>query len=146
MGETYFLSTMAAMLSRIVRDLGRDDEALDLLATAEAAAAADDVDAQALWRSIRAPILARTGDLAGAEALAGPALDLSRAPDAPALLADTLSELATVLMPAGRIDDARDAISEAAIALYAGQGRHRFSRAIIGMGESSLAGSGSISR
>ena len=27
-GETYYLSTMAALLSRVVRDQGRDDEAL----------------------------------------------------------------------------------------------------------------------
>ena len=28
-GETYYLSTMAALLSRVVRDQGRDEEALD---------------------------------------------------------------------------------------------------------------------
>ena len=30
MGETYFLSTMAALLARVVREQGRDDEALAL--------------------------------------------------------------------------------------------------------------------
>lgn len=121
MGETYVLSTMAAMLARIVRDLGRYDEALELLATAESVAAADDIDAQVLWRSIRAPIMARAGDLSGAETLVRTALELARTSDAPVLLADTLAELAMVLSHAGRIDDARAAINEAA-ALYAAKG------------------------
>ena len=49
-GETYFLSTMAALLARVVRDQGRDEEALALSRTAERTAAEDDLDAQVLWR------------------------------------------------------------------------------------------------
>ncbi len=62
-GESYFLSTVAAVLSRVLREQGRDDEALALSKTAETAAAADDVDAQVQWRSVRAPIVARMGDI-----------------------------------------------------------------------------------
>jgi len=55
--ETYFLSTMAALLARLVREQGRDDEALSLLVDAEQATADDDIESQVLWRAIRAPIL-----------------------------------------------------------------------------------------
>ncbi len=84
LGETYILSTMAAMLSRVVRDQGRDDEALVFSQIAEAATAADDIESQALWRSIRAPIVARAGNLAEAESLARAAVELSQKTDAPA--------------------------------------------------------------
>ena len=110
-GETYFLSTMAALLSRVVRDQGRDDEALSSLHSVEEAAAADDdVEAQVLWRSVRAPILARAGDLAEAEALLREAVELAHESEAPVLQADTLSELAEVLRLAGRGDEARSVI------------------------------------
>ena len=82
-GETYYLSTIAALLSRVVRDQGRDDEALAFSRIAEGAAAADDTDSQALWRSIRAPIVARAGNFAEAELLARSAVELSQQSDAP---------------------------------------------------------------
>ena len=112
-GETHIMSTMAALLSRAVRDQGRDEEALVFSRVAEAATAADDIDSLALWRSIRAPISARAGQLVEAEALARSAVELSQQSDAPQLQADTLSELATVLMLAGRVDEARQAIDSA---------------------------------
>ncbi len=120
-GETYFFSTIAALLSRIVRDQGRDDEALAYSQTAERSSAADDVESQALWRSIRAPIVARAGNLPEAEALARSAVELSGQTDAPQMQADTLSELASVLMLAGRLDEARQAI-ESAVAIYLAKG------------------------
>jgi tetratricopeptide (TPR) repeat protein len=120
-GETYFMSTIAAMLSRVVRDQGRDDDALKLSKAAEEAAASDDVESQALWRSIRAPILARAGDLAEAESLVRSAVELSQQTDSPQLQADTLSELATVMMLAGRLDEARQAITTA-ISIYQAKG------------------------
>jgi class 3 adenylate cyclase/tetratricopeptide (TPR) repeat protein len=120
-GETYFLSTMAALLSRVVRDQGRDPEALMFSKIAEETAAADDIDSQALWRSIRAPILARVGDLTEAETLARSAVELSQQSDAPQLRADTLFELATVLMVAHRIEEAREAVA-GAIGIYQAKG------------------------
>ena len=120
-GETFYLSTMAALLSRVVRDQGREEEALALSRIAEASAAADDVDSLALWQSIRAPIIARAGMFHEAELLARSAVKLSQQSDAPQLQADTLSELATVLMLAGRVDEARQAI-ETAIAIYRTKG------------------------
>jgi len=120
-GETYYLSSMAALLSRIVRDLGRDDEALALSKTAEEATAADDVVSQSMWRSIRAPILARAGDLVGAEEMAKAAVDLLRTSEAPDLQADALAELGAVLHMAGKTEESHKATAEA-VALYGVKG------------------------
>jgi Flp pilus assembly protein TadD len=120
-GETYYMSTTAALLSRVVRDQGRDDEALAYSQVAERATAADDMESQALWRSIRAPIVARAGNLTEAESLARSAVELSQLSDAPQMQADALSELATVLAIAGRPAEARQAI-DAAIAIYGAKG------------------------
>jgi hypothetical protein len=70
---------------------------------------------------VRAPIVARAGDIATAEALARTALSLAKEAEVPILQADTLSELAGVLRIAGRVDDARHVMSEAA-GLYAAKG------------------------
>ena len=121
MGETSFFPTLAALLARLVRDQGRDEEALALTHTAERCATGDDVDAQVRWRSIRAPIVARAGDLGHAETLARDALELARRTEAPVLQADALCELATVLALGGRGAEARAAL-EQAIALYASKG------------------------
>jgi class 3 adenylate cyclase/tetratricopeptide (TPR) repeat protein len=120
-GESYYLSTMTALLSRLVRDQGRDDEALELSRAAEQTTDEDDFDSQALWRATRAPIIARAGDLAAAETLARHAVELVRRSEAPLLQADALAELAVVLKIAGRRDEARAAIEEA-IALYGAKG------------------------
>ena len=121
MGETYFLSTMAALLARLARDQGHDDEALALTQTAEQATAVDDIESQALWRMVRAPILARRGEIAQAEELARSAVDLVRGTEAPMLQADALAELAAVLRAADRPDEAQRTIAEA-IALYEAKG------------------------
>jgi class 3 adenylate cyclase/tetratricopeptide (TPR) repeat protein len=120
-GETFFLSTMASLLGRVVRDQGRDEEALALSQTAERAAAEDDLDAQVLWRSIRAPIVARAGDYVAGEALARTALELARQTETPVLQADTLYELATVLHLASRLDEAHAVLAEAR-AIYSAKG------------------------
>lgn len=121
-GETYFLSTLAALIAKLAREQGRDAEALALTRTAEAASGADDVESQALWRMVRAPLLARQGDAAGAEAMAREAVALARGTEASMLQAEALAELAAVLRAAGR-DGWREAVDEA-LALYAAKG-HR---------------------
>jgi class 3 adenylate cyclase/tetratricopeptide (TPR) repeat protein len=120
-GETYQRSTMAALLARLVRDQGRDDEALALSKTAEEIAAADDVVSQALWRAVRAPIVARAGDIAEAETLARTAVELLRQSETPSLQSDALLELANVLNLARRNYEVREVIREA-IALYEAKG------------------------
>ena len=108
---------MAGILARAVRAQGRDEEALELTQPAEAAAADDDVDAQVLWRCIRAPILARAGPIVEAEALVRAALERARQTEMPSLHAFALAELAAVLHLAERADEARAALAEAA-AIY----------------------------
>jgi len=120
-GETYFLSTMAALLSRVVRDQGRDQDAMDFSAVAEETAASDDIDSQSLWRSIRAQILARRGDVSNAEELARSAVALSQQSDALQMQADALSELSAVLCIAGRAQEARSSIARA-IEIYRAKG------------------------
>jgi len=121
MGATYLLSSMGAILARAVRAQGRDDEALELTEAVESAAADDDVDAQVLWRGIRAPILARAGQIAEAEALARAAHERARQTEMPELQGFALTELASALQLAGRIDEARAAMADA-IVVYAKKG------------------------
>jgi ATP/maltotriose-dependent transcriptional regulator MalT len=112
-GETYNLSTLAALLSWVVRDQGRDDDALSLSKVAEQASAPDDVDSQSVWRSIRAPIAARAGDNALAQSLAQEGLELARSSEAPWLQADALYEFAAVMEIGGQIDKAAELANEA---------------------------------
>ena len=112
-GETYFLSTMAALLARLAREQGRDADALALSQRSESAAASDDVLTQALWRAVRAPVLARAGQLEQAEQLARHAIALLREVEAPGYQADALVDLATVLRLAGKTDEAKQAADEA---------------------------------
>jgi len=112
-GETYFLSTMAAMLARLAREQGRDTDALALSARAESTAASDDVLTQALWRTVRAPVLARAARLDEAEQLARAAVELLRDVEAPGFLGDALLDLATVFRSAGKIGEAKAAVAEA---------------------------------
>ncbi|MES2229165.1 MAG: adenylate/guanylate cyclase domain-containing protein [Pseudomonadota bacterium] len=120
-GETFFLSTMAAQLSCIARELGDAAEAQTLSETAQAAAAEDDTVSQILWRLARTALLARAGELAEAEALARGAVELSRSTETPIFQADALVELASVLSLGGRIDEARTTLA-AALAIYTDKG------------------------
>jgi class 3 adenylate cyclase/tetratricopeptide (TPR) repeat protein len=121
MGASYYASTMAALLSRVVRDMGRLDEALAYSQTAESTAAEDDVDSQVLWRSARAPILARGGDFGGAESLARSAIAIANKTEIPGLQADSLFELAVVLDLAGQRQEAWQA-AKSAVELYSAKG------------------------
>jgi len=120
-GEKYYRSTMTSLLAHLVREQGRDDEALALSRIAEEITSARDTESQALWRATRAPIMARLGELTLAEELARSAVNLVRSTEAPNLTAGTLAELASVLVQVGKADEARQAIGEA-IALYTAKG------------------------
>jgi ATP/maltotriose-dependent transcriptional regulator MalT len=120
-GDTYQLSTIAALLSRVIRDQGRDEEAMKFSEVAERLTAPDDVDSQALWRSIRAPILARAGQYDEALSLAHFSVELFQQSDAPQLLADALAELASVLVLAEHVNEARQTLDES-ISLYTRKG------------------------
>jgi class 3 adenylate cyclase/tetratricopeptide (TPR) repeat protein len=117
MDENYHLSSIAALLGKVVREQGRDNDALPYLKTAEELSSPNDVTSQAFWRSMRAPILARQGQLSQAEDLAREAVEMLRTTECPGLQADALVELASVLTIADRIDEAKR-VAEEAIALY----------------------------
>ena len=118
MGETYFLSTMAAVLATAVSQQGRDDEALQLTRLAQRSADPDDIEAQVLWRAVRAPIVARAAAIEEAEALARASLDMARQTDLPDLHASALMAVAMVMRLAGDPDASQQAFDEA-IGIYA---------------------------
>ncbi|WP_284619234.1 AAA family ATPase [Aquabacterium humicola] len=120
-GESYYLPTVAALLACLVREQGRDEEALALLDAAERIASADDHEAQALCRLVRAPIVARAGDLPQGEALARAAIELAARTEGPILQAEACWALGQVLALAGRQDEALASAAQAR-ALYAAKG------------------------
>ena len=63
MGERNYISTTAAFLAEALYRQGRDEEAFRMTEESEQIAAADDVATQYLWRSVRAKLLARRGEL-----------------------------------------------------------------------------------
>jgi tetratricopeptide (TPR) repeat protein len=121
MGEKLYLPTVAALLAQAVYAQGRYDEADELARVAEELAPEDDVDAQALWRCVRAKVAARKGTTAEAAQLARAAVDLLDEEDGPVMKADALSDLAEVLLLARRTPEARTALEQAA-SLYERKG------------------------
>jgi len=65
------------------------------------------------WRSVRAKLLARQGELERAEALAREAVALAAETDFLVLRADALMDLAEVLRAAGRDDEAVPCVEQA---------------------------------
>ncbi|HEY2916694.1 MAG TPA: adenylate/guanylate cyclase domain-containing protein [Candidatus Limnocylindrales bacterium] len=117
LGETYFRSTIAAMLSQVL--WRRADRAgADQFATiAESISDEDDVLSQVTWRGARAKLLAGSGDLAGGEAVARDAVERASGTEEVELHADALTDLAVVLELAGRSGEASVALDQAC-ALY----------------------------
>jgi tetratricopeptide (TPR) repeat protein len=76
---------------------------------------------QALWRTARAKILARRGELARAEAFAREAVAFAEPTDLLGTRADALVDLAEVLALAGRREESLAALRDAA-ALYERKG------------------------
>jgi class 3 adenylate cyclase/tetratricopeptide (TPR) repeat protein len=111
-GDRYLRPTVAALLARAVCQQGRYDEASELQRTAEELADDDDVETQAVLRSVRARLLAHQGDLATAERVAREAVEILQTIEAPDMHGDSLVTLAEVLAPI-RPEDARAALLEA---------------------------------
>jgi class 3 adenylate cyclase/tetratricopeptide (TPR) repeat protein len=121
LGEKYILPTVAAMLAEALYVQGRNGEALAFSEVAEELGAPDDIDAQSLWRCVRAKVVARQGRLEEAETLVDAAIELLRETDALVMQADALSDLGDVLALADREAEARSA-HEAAAELYERKG------------------------
>jgi predicted ATPase/class 3 adenylate cyclase len=121
LGEKYLLPPLAAVLAQVVFSQGRVDEAEEITRRAEEISDADDVEPQALWRSVRAKVLAGRDLAEEAGQLAREAVRLMRTTDAPGMQADALLDLAEVLRRSASPDEAR-AVAAEAKALYESKG------------------------
>jgi predicted ATPase/class 3 adenylate cyclase len=113
-GERGYLSSIAGFLAHALLAEGRVEESLRYSRECEAAAAPDDVLSQVLWRTARAKIQAKQGNLAGAEALAREAVRLGEPTDLLSTRAEALLDLAGVLALADRREGAMAALDDAA--------------------------------
>ena len=120
-GETYFASSVAALLAHVLARVGRDAEAVELTLVAEELAGSDDVDPQAQWRLARAKALTHQGRADEALPLARAGLELLQRTDAPIWQADALLDLSEVLVATGAVEEARERVDEAA-SLYESKG------------------------
>jgi ATP/maltotriose-dependent transcriptional regulator MalT len=109
------------LLSRVLYTLDRFDEADELALAVREMAIEDDVDAQALWRSVRAMLLARRGEVEDAITLSLEAIEMRRRSDAIVFLGDALTDFSEVLRFTGREDEVR-AVRNEALRLYERKG------------------------
>jgi class 3 adenylate cyclase/tetratricopeptide (TPR) repeat protein len=131
MGERYLLSSLSVYLGRVLLELGRRADAEAMAARARELADADDVEAQALWRTLEAQVAVRRSLGAGGEmaaageaavALAQEALSVLEPTDATILRADAYAALADVQALAGQPRAAVAETIDAALALYDAKG------------------------
>jgi class 3 adenylate cyclase/tetratricopeptide (TPR) repeat protein len=114
LGERYLLSSIAGLLAEALLAGDRLDEAEEATRTTEALADEGDVDAQSLWRSTRAKVLARRGLLDDAERLARQAVQILDPTDDVVAKVSAKADLAWILRLAGREEDtARTLIADA---------------------------------
>jgi tetratricopeptide (TPR) repeat protein len=111
--ETYFRSTIAANLAKVLWLAGDADGALHFSEIAEQIGDADDVLTQVPWRSARAMVLAARGDVDGARRLATEAVDLAAATPQTHLRAEALVDLAEVLEALGDHESSGPPLREA---------------------------------
>ena len=121
MGERYLLPSVDGLLARVLYTLDRFEEADELAVGVREMAIEDDIDAQALWRSVHAMLLARRGQLDDAIRLSFEAIDMRRRSDAIVFLADALTDFSEVLRFTGREDEVR-AVRTEALSLYERKG------------------------
>ncbi|MFL5948882.1 MAG: ATP-binding protein [Gaiellaceae bacterium] len=130
MGERYLRPTVAANLALLLSRDARFDEAARYAEIAEEVSADDDVESQALWRSAKALILARSDNAETAEAIAQAAVELLRRTDALVQIADALVVQARIFEEQGKPAERDEALREAA-SLYARKGNSVGERAAL---------------
>jgi predicted ATPase/class 3 adenylate cyclase len=113
MGEHAYLSTQAAYLAQVLYGEGRFDEAAEMADLAERSGSSDDLSTQVTARGVKAKLLARSGDAAGAIIVAEGAIDMLRESDFADLHGGALVDLAEVYQRAGRTEDAAAALRQA---------------------------------
>ena len=112
-GEVTLLSTVAAMLAEAIYVQERFEEADHFTQVSEESAGPEDVYSHALWRSVRAKVLARRGEMAEALLLGGEAVTRAESSDSLHLRWHALVSRAEVLGVAGRAPEAQEALREA---------------------------------
>jgi tetratricopeptide (TPR) repeat protein len=121
LGEKGFLSTRAALLAHALCAQGRHEEADAFIELSAAVGAPDDLLTQALWRSASAKVTARRDDLPTAERLAKEAVEILGSTDWLNARGDAASDLAEVLLLAGKREDAIVGVKQA-LELYERKG------------------------
>jgi class 3 adenylate cyclase/DNA-binding SARP family transcriptional activator len=111
------LATTTGLLAQAVLAQGRLEEAAELCRLAEQRAAAEDTMTQAIWRGVRAKILAREDHCDEAESLAREAVALVEPTDLLSHRGDAMLDLADVLRICGGSDEA-DRVTRNGLALY----------------------------
>ncbi len=114
MGERSYLCSTACVLGQVLVALGRMEEAEEMSVVGEEFADDDDLDAQILWRCVRARVMAARGEHEQAETLAREAVEFSLRTDFPQNQGDAYADLAEVLGAAGKDREAAEAGIEAA--------------------------------
>ena len=107
MGEKVLLSTIAGELARVVYEQGGYDEAHRLSVSAQRLAADEDILSQALWRMVRAKVLAQRGTISEAKRFALKAVELLQPTGDLVSQAEALMDLAEVLEQAGEVEAQR---------------------------------------
>jgi class 3 adenylate cyclase/tetratricopeptide (TPR) repeat protein len=112
MGDKGYLPSFAAYVGESLYDQGRYDEAERFTTISEEMFAADDEEAKADWGPVRAKLLLRTGDEAGAIRLAQEVVSMASANDDVFDHADALMDLAEILRTVGRTPEAATAAAQ----------------------------------
>jgi class 3 adenylate cyclase/predicted ATPase len=125
-------STLASTLARVRFELGAREEAERLLERARHAATSDDVASGVLWRTTAARLLASRDEVDEAEGRAREAVALAEDTDALNLRADSLVDLADVLLTRGNREEAERALDEA-VRLYRLKGNEVSEKRVLGL-------------
>ena len=114
-GERGRLSTLSAVLARLLYLQGRYDLCDRYCRLSSEAAADDDVVSQVLWRGAAGKLLARQEDFASARRLADEAVTLAQQTDFMLLRGDALRDRAETLALAGELEGAIDDLGAATV-------------------------------
>ena len=107
------MALAAACMAQVAYELEQLEEAEAWASRAAELAASDDRWAQALWRGVRAKVLARRGEHAEAERLAHEAVTIVDDSDLLDVQGDAYADLGEVLILAGKTEDAVAALEQA---------------------------------
>jgi class 3 adenylate cyclase/tetratricopeptide (TPR) repeat protein len=121
MGDRYFLPCVIAYLAQAVLAQGRVAEAEELALRSAELSAADDIEAQSVWRRVSAQTRAESGAVDEAVQLARDAAEYADRTDSPTLRGDALYDLAVVLGRCGKAEEAA-AVAASARELYVAKG------------------------